>query len=136
MEARNHDTKITMRVQKGQCPQDLITTAALSLAHPRRSSQGAVHARLRASNLRAFMPKMICGWLTSGLIRQVTFEYLDVASTLWSCACQSPDEVLVGRILPTQYYGLATALHNAMHLAWVGACKFLGEDVEVLILFG
>ena len=108
-----------MRVQRGQYLQDLINTRFLSLVHTRRRSQGAVHERLRASNLRAFMLKMICGWITSGLLRQVTLEYLGFASTWWSCACQAPDEVLVGGIFPTQCHGLATAFHVAKHLAWV-----------------
>ena len=49
---------------------------------------------------------------------------------------KGPDEVLVGRLFATQCHGLATALHIAKHLAWVGACKFLGEDVEILMVFG
>ena len=47
-----------------------------------------------------------------------------------------PDEILVGSKFPTECYRPATALHSAIRDAWVGACKHLGEDVEVLIVFG
>ena len=49
---------------------------------------------------------------------------------------KAPDEVLVGRLLSTRCHRLATALPTTKRLAWVGACRSLGEDVEIVVLFG